>query len=201
MNKPVPQIAAADLSLAQARWEQEFAAGAGQAEPLRNRSGVEIKPLYTPRDWSGAAYADSLGFPGEFPYTRGIYPTMYRGRSWSQRQLIGLGVPEDYNSRIKEMLALGASALSLIPCNSVFRGYDADEVPAELLGTCGTVMTTRPLAPCSGTNCEPEPSQIGNTSTPRSPRNTAALICGTDVSIQTGGSVAAVITGSSIASS
>ena len=140
MNKPVPQIAAADLSLAQARWEQEFAAGAGQAEPLRNRSGVEIKPLYTPRDWSGAPYADSLGFPGEFPYTRGIYPTMYRGRSWSQRQLIGLGVPEDYNSRVKEMLALGASALSLIPCNSVFRGYDADEVPAELLGTCGTVI-------------------------------------------------------------
>ena len=140
MNKPVPQIAAADLSLAQARWEQEFAAGAGQAEPLRNRSGVEIKPLYTPRDWSGAAYADSLGFPGEFPYTRGIYPTMYRGRSWSQRQLIGLGVPEDYNSRVKEMLALGASALSLIPCNSVFRGYDADDVPAELLGTCGTVI-------------------------------------------------------------
>jgi methylmalonyl-CoA mutase N-terminal domain/subunit len=65
---------------------------------------------------------------------------MYRGRSWSQRQLIGLGVPEDYNSRVKEMLALGASALSLIPCNSVFRGYDADEVPAELLGTCGTVI-------------------------------------------------------------
>ena len=140
MNKPVTQIAAADLSQSQARWERAFAAGAGKPEPLRNRSGVEIKPLYTPRDWSGAAYADSLGFPGEFPYTRGIYPTMYRGRSWSQRQLIGLGVPEDYNTRVKEMLALGASALSLIPCNSVFRGYDADEVPAELLGTCGTVI-------------------------------------------------------------
>ena len=75
MNKPVPHIAAADLSQAQARWEQEFAAGAGHPEPLRNRSGVEVKPLYTPRDWSGAAYADSLGFPGEYPYTRGIYPT------------------------------------------------------------------------------------------------------------------------------
>lgn len=100
MNKPVPQIAAADLSQAQLRWEQAFAAGAGQSEPLRNRSGVEIKPLYTPHDWSGTAYADSLGFPGEYPYTRGIYPTMYRGRSWSQRQLIGLGVPEDYLSLI-----------------------------------------------------------------------------------------------------
>jgi len=69
-----------------------------------------------------------------------MYSTMYRGRSWSQRQLIGLGVPEDYNLRVKEMLELGASALSLIPCNSVFRGYDADSVPSELLGTCGTVI-------------------------------------------------------------
>ncbi|ODV09050.1 MAG: hypothetical protein ABT20_11575 [Rubrivivax sp. SCN 70-15] len=128
------------MATGQARWEREFAAGARGAKAPRNRSGIEIKPLYTPRDWSGAAYGADLGFPGEYPYTRGIYPTMYRGRSWSQRQLIGLGVPEDYNSRVKEMLALGASALSLIPCNSVFRGYDADEVPVELLGTCGTVI-------------------------------------------------------------
>ena len=73
----------------------------------------------------------ALGFPGEYPYTRGIYASMHRGRSWTQRQLIGLGVPEDYNARLKELLAHGASAVSLIPCNSVFRGYDADEVPEE----------------------------------------------------------------------
>ncbi len=139
MNKSVAHIAVEAMAQASARWEKEFSAGA-VTDKLLNRSGVEIKPLYTPLDWSGASYLDTLGFPGEYPYTRGIYPTMHRGRSWSQRQLIGLGVPEDYNARVKKLLSLGTSALSLIPCNSVFRGYDADEVPAELLGTCGTVI-------------------------------------------------------------
>jgi methylmalonyl-CoA mutase N-terminal domain/subunit len=150
MNQPIAQIPIDDL--AQARWQGEFSAStdgvyraagtAGSAAGYRyvNRSGIDIQALYTPADWSGASFASGLGFPGEYPYTRGIYATMYRGRSWSQRQLVGLGVPEDYNARVKELLGAGASALSLIPCNSVFRGYDADEVPVELLGTCGTVV-------------------------------------------------------------
>jgi methylmalonyl-CoA mutase, N-terminal domain len=140
MNKPLPHIAASDRAAAHERWRREFEAGAPGVATTRNRSGIEIQPLYTQRDWSAAAADAKLGFPGEYPYTRGIYPSMYRGRSWSQRQLIGLGVPEDYNARVKELLDLGTSALSLIPCNSVFRGYDADEVPPELLGTCGTVI-------------------------------------------------------------
>lgn len=123
-----------------AQWEAEFAKGVAGDATTYNRSGIGIKPLYTPQDQTGAPYEEALGYPGQYPFTRGIYPTMYRGRSWSQRQLIGLGVPEDYNLRVKEMLDLGASALSLIPCNSVFRGYDADDVPSELLGTCGTVI-------------------------------------------------------------
>ena len=55
-------------------------------------------------------------------------PTMHRGRTWTQRQLIGLGTPADYNARLRDILAQGATAVSLIPCNSVFRGYDMDEV-------------------------------------------------------------------------
>ncbi|MHA7599377.1 acyl-CoA mutase large subunit family protein [Alicycliphilus sp. T452] len=122
------------------KWEREFAQGVKGDATTFNRSGIAIKPLYTLQDWNGERQEESLAYPGQYPYTRGIYATMYRGRSWSQRQLIGLGVPEDYNKRVKEILDLGASALSLIPCNSVFRGYDADEVPHELLGTCGTVI-------------------------------------------------------------
>lgn len=122
------------------RWAAEFAQAVPGDATVHNRSGIPIKPLYTPEDRRSESYADSLSYPGQYPFTRGIYPSMYRGRSWSQRQLIGLGVPEDYNARVKEILGLGASALSLIPCNSVFRGYDADEVPHELLGTCGTVV-------------------------------------------------------------
>ena len=86
---------------------------------------------------------EALGFPGQLPMTRGIYPTMHRGRTWTQRQLIGLGVPEDYNARLKTILAHGGTAISLIPCNSVYRGYDADGVPAEILGTCGVTVNTR----------------------------------------------------------
>jgi methylmalonyl-CoA mutase N-terminal domain/subunit len=143
MNAPLhatPHIATEDLAQAQARWQKAFDAGAPGAAPVHNRSGIPLKAVYTPQDWSGSADAAQLGFPGEYPFTRGIYASMYRGRSWSQRQLVGLGVPEDYNTRVKELLSLGASALSFLPCNSVFRGYDADAVPAELLGTCGTVV-------------------------------------------------------------
>lgn len=122
------------------RWVDEFAEAVPGDPTLRNRSGIPVKPLYTPHDRRDESYDDRLGYPGQYPFTRGIYPSMHRGRSWTQRQLIGLGVPEDYNARAKEILSLGASALSFIPCNSVFRGYDADEVPSELLGTCGTVV-------------------------------------------------------------
>lgn len=122
------------------RWNAEFAAAVPGDPTIYNRSGVGIKPLYTPADVSQQGHDATLEYPGQYPYTRGIYASMYRGRSWSQRQLVGLGVPEDYNQRVKEVLSLGASALSLLPCNSVFRGYDADEVPSELLGTCGTVI-------------------------------------------------------------
>jgi methylmalonyl-CoA mutase N-terminal domain/subunit len=110
-------------------------------QPTRNRSGIEVKPLYTPRDWHGD-YDAELGYPGQPPYTRGIYASMHRGRTWTQRQLIGLGTPRDYNARLLDMIAHGTTAVSLIPCNSVFRGYDMDEVHAELLGTCGVVLNT-----------------------------------------------------------
>ena len=95
-----------------------------------------------PRDWDGSAYEADLGFPGQYPFTRGIYPTMHRGRTWTQRQLIGLGTPEDYNARVRQILAAGATAISFLPCNSGFRGVDCDEVDPLLLGTCGTVSNT-----------------------------------------------------------
>jgi len=141
MNQPLD---AGKLSAQEAgadQWQREFAAGVASGKPTRNRSGIEVKPLYTPEDWPGDYGAD-LGYPGQPPYTRGIYASMHRGRTWSQRQLIGLGTPADYNARLLDMIAQGTTAVSLIPCNSVFRGYDMDEVHAELLGTCGVVVNT-----------------------------------------------------------
>ena len=141
MNKPLDASKLSEHETGSARWQQEYAAGADNGTPTRNRSGIEVKPLYTPQDWQGD-YAADLGYPGQPPYTRGIYASMHRGRTWSQRQLIGLGTPPDYNARLLEMIAQGTTAVSLIPCNSVFRGYDMDEVHAELLGTCGVVLNT-----------------------------------------------------------
>jgi len=148
LNKPVeppqrftsPPLTEGDR--AEAKWQAEYARETSEDRTVVNRSGIPIAPLYTPADWDSSRYDDTLGFPGQLPYTRGIYATMHRGRTWTQRQLIGLGTPDDYNARLRDILAHGASAVSLIPCNSVFRGYDMDEVHEELLGTCGTVLNS-----------------------------------------------------------
>jgi methylmalonyl-CoA mutase N-terminal domain/subunit len=141
MNKAVD---AADLAPASGleSWKREYAEQIGQDRVCENRSGIAIKPLYTNHDWDGTRYDADLGYPGQAPYTRGIYATMHRGRTWSQRQLIGLGTPSDYNARLLALIEQGTTAISLIPCNSVFRGYDMDEVDAELLGTCGVVVNS-----------------------------------------------------------
>ncbi|MDE2371186.1 MAG: acyl-CoA mutase large subunit family protein [Burkholderiales bacterium] len=131
------RLAAAE---AHAAWQREYAQTIGEDPAVHNRSGIEIRPLYTALDRGGDD--EPLGLPGQPPYTRGIYATMHRGRTWTQRQLVGLGTPEEYNERLQLILAQGAGAISLLPCNSVFRGYDMDESHIELLGTCGTVVNT-----------------------------------------------------------
>jgi len=138
MNRSV-EMPALDAAAAQ-QWRREYAAQIGEERATVNRSGIPVQALYSPADWDGTRHLNDLGYPGQPPFTRGIYPTMHRGRTWTQRQLIGLGTPADYNLRLKDLLSQGITAVSLIPCNSVFRGYDMDETHAELLGTCGTVI-------------------------------------------------------------
>ena len=148
LAKPVP-LRRAPADPAREEWEREYRVRMGEDDERRNRSGIAVKPLYGPDDWDGDRYARDLGFPGQPPYTRGIYPSMHRGRPWSQRQLIGLATPAAFNARQRQLIAAGATAVSLIPCNSVFRGYDIDEVEPVLLGTCGTtVNTVEDIAAC-----------------------------------------------------
>lgn len=142
MTQHAVQLNLPGFDHALAEWRHAYGDHLPGERTVRNRSGLEIKPLYTPRDWNGERYTETLGFPGQYPYTRGIYATMHRGRTWTQRQLIGLGTPEDYNERALKILRAGGNAISFIPCNSVFRGVDCDEVDASLLGTCGTVVNT-----------------------------------------------------------
>jgi len=142
MNKPLPHTDPASTAEAHVRWTSQYQSQIGTDRTVENRSGIAVRPLYTPLDVDPARFDADIGYPGEPPYTRGIYATMHRGRTWTQRQLIGLGTPRDYNARLRDILDKGATAVSLIPCNSVYRGYDMDEVYPELLGTCGVVVNT-----------------------------------------------------------
>lgn len=142
MTHTAIQLPLPGFEQAQGEWRADYSKQMAGEQPVRNRSGIEVQPLYSPRDWSGERYLNDLGFPGQFPYTRGVYPSMHRGRTWTQRQLIGLGTPADYNKRVLRIIDAGANAISLLPCCSGFRGIDCDEVDPELLGTCGTVVNT-----------------------------------------------------------
>ena len=113
MTQEAIQVSLPGFEQAHGRWRAEYGQQIGADRVIKNRSRIEIKPLYTPRDWNGDAFLGNLGFPGQYPFTRGIYPTMHRGRTWTQRQLIGLGTPEDYNKRVRIILAAGATAISL----------------------------------------------------------------------------------------
>ncbi|HXG03328.1 MAG TPA: methylmalonyl-CoA mutase family protein, partial [Candidatus Binatia bacterium] len=99
------------------RWEEET------YEPFRRRaperpvrfetlSGLPVQPLYTPEDLAGWSYEEKLGYPGEYPFTRGVYPTMYRGRLWTMRMFAGFGTPEDTNQRFHFLLKAGQTGLS-----------------------------------------------------------------------------------------
>lgn len=104
-------------------------------------SGREIKELYTPADIDGFDYGRELGFPGEYPYTRGIHPTMYRGRLWTMRQFSGFGTPEDTNRRYKYLLSHGQTGLSVAFHLPTLMGIDSDHPLAEgEVGKCGVAV-------------------------------------------------------------
>ena len=109
MTGQAVQLPLPGFETAEAEWVRAYRDQIGRDRPIANRSGIPIEPLYGPADWDSGRYLDDLGFPGQPPMTRGIYPTMHRGRVWTQRQLIGLGTPEDYNRRLKEILGHGAT--------------------------------------------------------------------------------------------
>ena len=88
-------------------------------------SDMEIEPVYTPDDLNGSNL-EGIGYPGEYPYTRGVYPSMYRGRYWTMRQFAGFGTPEDTNQRFKLLLSEGQTGLSTAFDMPVLMGYDAD---------------------------------------------------------------------------
>ncbi len=118
------------------RWEEETYGDAVRRAPERSArfeslSGIPLRPLSTPEDLAGWSYAEKLGYPGEFPFTRGVYPTMYRGRLWTMRMFAGFGRPEDTNVRFKYLLEQGQTGLSTAFDMPALMGYDADHPRAR----------------------------------------------------------------------
>ena len=106
-------------------------------------SGEPVALLYTPEDVEAGAYETQIGYPGEFPYTRGIHHTGYRGKMWTMRQFAGFGTPEDTNERYHYLLAHGQTGLSVAFDLPTLMGYDADALPAEgEVGICGVSVSS-----------------------------------------------------------
>ncbi|HVH09774.1 MAG TPA: methylmalonyl-CoA mutase family protein [Gemmatimonadales bacterium] len=102
----------------------------------------ERKPVYGPEDWSGDP-ARELGAPGAFPFTRGVHPTMYRGRRWTMRQYAGFGTAEETNARFRHLLAAGQTGLSVAFDLPTQMGYDSDHPAAEgEVGRAGVAVDT-----------------------------------------------------------
>ena len=100
-------------------------------ERFETESGLEIDTVYTPEDADGFDYAGRLGYPGEYPYTRGVQPNMYRGRLWTMRQYAGLASPEESNRRYRYLLEQGQTGLSVAFDLPTQTGYDSDHPMAR----------------------------------------------------------------------
>ena len=95
-------------------------------EQFSTDSGLEVAPIYTPDEFHDPKYQDNLGFPGEYPFTRGVQPTMYRSRLWTMRQYSGFASAEESNSRYRYLLEKGQSGLSIAFDLPTQMGYDSD---------------------------------------------------------------------------
>jgi methylmalonyl-CoA mutase N-terminal domain/subunit len=107
------------------RWEEEKL-NKHPYPPAQTTSGVNLKVVYTPEDLGDRNYMETLGFPGEFPFARGVYPSMYRGQPWSMRQYSGFADPEESNKRYKYLLENGQTGLSVAFDLPTQLGYDSD---------------------------------------------------------------------------
>ena len=123
------------------KWEAETVVKSFDKLPERGEfsttSGIPVKRVYTPIETENVDYLHDLGFPGDFPFTRGVYPTMYRARFWTMRQYAGFGTAEQTNQRFKYLLGHGQTGLSVAFDFPTQVGYDCDDPMA--LGEVGKV--------------------------------------------------------------
>jgi len=106
-------------------------------------SGEDVEMVYAPEDVENISYDKEIGYPGEYPFTRGIHPNMYRGRLWTMRQFAGFGTPEDTNQRFKYLLEHGQTGLSTAFDLPTLMGWDSDAPLSEgEVGICGVAISS-----------------------------------------------------------
>ncbi len=123
------------------KWKDEYLTGKERDFEFTTVSGKEIKPLYTPDDIAELDYKRDLSYPGEYPFTRGVYNSMYRGRIWTMRLFSGFGTAKQTNQRYKFLLERGQTGLSVAFDMPTIMGYDSDS-PRALgeVGRCGVAI-------------------------------------------------------------
>ncbi len=128
---------------AQERWEKETAAAPPPERPPTTVSSVPIAPLYTPDSLNGFDYDTDLGYPGQYPFTRGVHATMYRSRLWTMRQFAGFGTARQTNERFRFLLDKGQTGLSTAFDLPTLMGLDSDD-PRSLgeVGRLGVAVDT-----------------------------------------------------------
>jgi len=130
-----------EIAAGRKRWQQRYDRAAKRNADFTTLSGVEVEPLYGPPE--GASYPgfERIGWPGEFPFTRGLYPTGYRGRGWTIRQFAGFGNAGQTNERYKLILGAGGGGLSVAFDMPTLMGRDSDD-PRSLgeVGHCGVAI-------------------------------------------------------------
>ena len=135
------------LKIERQQWEETTVQPSTHRMPERKHlmttSGVSINGVYTPQDNAALDYRRDLNLPGEYPYTRGVQPTMYRARPWTMRMFAGFGTAEDTNKRFKYLLSQGQTGLSTAFDMPTLYGYDTDHsMAAGEFGKCGVAISS-----------------------------------------------------------
>ena len=130
-----------EIAAGRERWQQRYDASRRREADFTTLSGMEVEPAYGPPDGVDDPRMERIGWPGEFPFTRGLYPTGYRGRTWTIRQFAGFGNAEQTNERYKMILGAGGGGLSVAFDMPTLMGRDSDE-PKSLgeVGHCGVAI-------------------------------------------------------------
>ncbi|HYZ93305.1 MAG TPA: methylmalonyl-CoA mutase family protein, partial [Actinomycetota bacterium] len=124
-------------------WQKLYDKAPKRDADFETLSGIPLKPLYTPMDDAERDYRERIGFPGQYPYTRGVYTSGHRGRLWTMRQFAGFGSAGDTNARYHFLLSQGQTGLSVAFDMPALMGRDADD-PLSLgeVGRCGASVSS-----------------------------------------------------------